>query len=94
MLTVASVHTLLFDAMSRALILLALNLFSVFNVNHAVDVRPPDRECSGFPDGCSCTTQNISVAGSIETVVDSVNCNSVGLTEIPDFSNHTSLKAM
>ena len=85
--------------MSRALArILALNLLSVFNVNHAVDFKPS--ECAEFPNGCICTTQNVSV-GSTATdevryasIIVTVKCNNVGLTEVPDFSNHTSLKAM
>ena len=82
-----------------ALMLLALNLLpAVFSVNHDSDVRRP--ECTGFPNGCTCTTQNVSVGSTAteevryDTIVVTVKCNGVELTKVPDFSNHTSLETM
>jgi len=78
-------------------VLIALTL-SVVNSSDAVDARPI--ECAGFPNGCTCTTTNVSVGSSAagelryNTVVATVSCDGIGLTEVPDFSNHTNLTAM
>ena len=74
--------------------LAALNLL-LFSVHHAAGADRPS-ECAGLPNGCMCTTQNVSVAEEVryDTIVVTVECNDVGLTEVPDFSNHTSLKTM
>ena len=87
--------------MSRiVMILFVLNLFSAFssNVNHSADVRP--QECADFPSGCTCKTRNVSAGTTPEgetrydTVVVSVKCDGIGLIEIPEFSNHTSVQTM
>lgn len=86
--------------MSRTIaILFTMNLFSAFsNVNHAADARP--EECASFPNGCTCTTRNVSVGITTEgeliydTIVVAVKCNSIGLTEVPNFSDHTGMETM
>ena len=73
---------------------LALNLFVV----NAVAVRPPG--CADFPVGCTCTTQNRSTTDGITgevsygTFVVTLTCNDVGLTEVPDFTNHTRVETV
>ena len=86
--------------MSRTLaILFTVNLYSAFSdVNHAADVRPV--ECASFPNGCTCTTRNASVGVTTEgevrydTIVVAITCNNIGLTEVPNFSNHTGVETM
>ena len=84
--------------MSRLLLALNLLLFSVLHTASGADRPPP--ECAGFPSGCICTTRNVSVGTTTteevryDTIVVAVKCNGVGLTKVPDFSNHTSLDTM
>ena len=74
---------------------LILNLLFAFN---AVAVQPP--KCSDFPVGCTCTTQNTSVTDGIKGEVTygifvvTVICDGIGLTEVPDFTNHTRVENM
>jgi len=80
---------------------LTLTLLSVLNLSYAVkrNVDPP--ECANFPPGCRCTTQNISIGGVVKNeanktrqVVATVICNDLGLTEVPDFSEHIYVGSM
>lgn len=83
--------------MSKTLFVLSF-FFAFYILGYAVDFRT--HECAGFPNGCTCTTQNVTVGTTTaeeityDIVVVAVRCNSVGLTEVPDFSNYTSLSTM
>ena len=71
-----------------------LNLLFAIKTNHALNVRPP--ECAGFPSGCTCSTHNFSTGGGDHNgvFVITITCNGIGLTEVPDFSNHTMVANM
>lgn len=76
---------------------LILNLF-VFNAVAVTVVDPP--RCTDFPNGCKCTTQNTSITDGIsdevryDIFVVTVTCDNVGLTEVPDFTNHTRVETV
>lgn len=84
--------------LARTVLILTLR-FLLFSVHHAAVADGPP-ECASFPNGCICTTQNVSVGSTTTgevryyTIVVTVECNGVGLAEVPDFSNHTSLETM
>lgn len=80
--------------MSTIFFVLTLNFLGMFNSHYAFSVRPP--ECSGFPTGCVCTTQNLTdyEGGSEKEYTTSLNCDGIGLREVPDLSKHPRMSTM